>query len=99
MKTLRLLAASAALAFLMSASPAAATLEDEGCGVCANCGHGCLACASYVMHALGNCCGAIGGWASCVNTEWGFYVDCANETECKCNSIGENCNSEFRFTE
>ena len=97
MKFLRLCTAVAALVFLMSTTPKAA--ESEYCPACANCYPGlpCYLCASYVMHAVGNCCGAIGGWASCVNNEWGFYASC-NSTgrECQCNDQGAECDPDFR---
>lgn len=93
MKVLRLMTAVGALVFLMSTAPVAAA--PATCSACDNCypGLACYQCASYVMHAIGNCCGAIGGWASCVNTDWGFYASCnGTQRSCQCDAGGGACN-------
>jgi hypothetical protein len=95
MKVLRLMAAVGALVFLMSTAPMAASAPPAvSCAACDNCHPGlpCFMCASLVMHAIGNCCGAIGGWASCVNNEWGFFASCNGTPRwCQCSDSGDTC--------
>jgi hypothetical protein len=90
-QSLRLCGAAAAMVFLMSSAPAAA--PKESCPACDNCYSAlpCYQCASYVVHAIGNCCGSNPGWSSCVNTSWGFYARCNYGRECRCNAAGGNC--------
>jgi hypothetical protein len=89
----RLLAALAAVAFLMIATPASAQEDEYGCQTCENChpGMACYTCASYVANAIGNCCGSGGGWSFCVNNEWGFFAQCSGGARCQCDDDGYGC--------
>ena len=94
------LVALGAVMFLMGAAPAAEQPPFNACSQCHE-GMGDMACAGLTNYAIASCCGGTqGGWAWCVNSEWGFYVHCNSEVgtnECQCNEWGGSCNSAFRL--
>lgn len=94
------LVALGALVFLMGTAPAAAEARFDACSQCHE-GMPFGQCAGLVLYAIQSCCGGTdGGWAWCVNSEWGFYVSCDSgmgNSECQCNEWGGNCNDDFRF--
>lgn len=101
LKLFRLAAAMAAVIFLVTATPAAAATEDEGCPTCEQCYPGlpCYQCASYVVAAIGHCCGGGEGWSSCVSNEWGFYAQCNSGLRCQCDDQGGSCEALPRLPE
>jgi hypothetical protein len=98
----QLLVAVGATMFLATPVPASASMGTfDACSQC----HSNLTfaeCAGIVNYTISSCCGSGGGWAWCVNSEWGFYVDC-NSTmgtgECQCDMWGNNCDPNFRTME
>lgn len=93
------LVAFGALVFLMGAAPAAEAPPFNACSQCHE-GMPFGQCAGLTLYAIQSCCGGTGGgWAWCVNSDWGFYVSCDSEMgteECQCDEWGGNCDSEFR---
>ena len=89
---LRVCIAAAALVFVANASPIeAAPAEFDACSQC----HPDMTtgqCAGLVAYTVTTCCGnSQGGWAHCVNPEWGFYVDCHGPGQCNCDAWGNVC--------
>lgn len=93
LKFARLFAALAAVVFLATATPVIAQEDEYGCQTCENCHPGlpCYQCASYVVAAIGGCCGSQPGWSFCVNNEWGFVAQCENGRRCQCDDEGGGC--------
>lgn len=89
---LRVLVAGAALTFVIGSSPIeAAPAAFNACSQC----HPDMTfaqCAGLVNYAISSCCGGDNGWAHCVNSEWGFYVDCDGPGQCNCDAWAEACN-------
>ena len=91
---LRLLVAAAAMVFLASSSPAAEPL-DAAFNACSQChpNKSNAWCAGLVNYTISSCCGSGNGWAHCVNSEWGFYVDCNGPGNCNCDMWGNYCDN------
>lgn len=96
MKYLRTFVAAAAMVFLTTTTTAAAPLPVEG-NACSQChpDEGNAWCAGLVVYTIGSCCGNQNqtAWAWCVNSEWGFYVNCQTPQafECQCDRWGNGC--------
>ena len=88
---LRVLIAAAALVLISNTPPIEAAPADfDACSQC----HPDLTfaqCAGLVNYTISSCCGSGNGWAHCVNTEWGFYVDCDGPGQCQCDAWGSWC--------
>jgi hypothetical protein len=96
MKYLRTFVAAAAMVFLMTTTTAAAPppVEGNACTQChADAGDGW--CAGLIIYTVSSCCGNMNqtAWAWCVNSDWGFYVDCQTPTSftCQCDEWGNGC--------
>ena len=97
MKSLRMFVAAMAMVFLMTTSGAAASPAPVEFNACSQChpDAGSGWCAGLIINAVGACCGSSNqtAWAWCVNTEWGFYVNCTSEGfSCQCDEWGNGCN-------
>ncbi len=88
---MRVFIAGAALVFLASTAPIeAAPAAFSACSQC----HPSMTsaeCAGLVNYTISSCCGGGNGWAHCVNSEWGFYVDCNGPGQCNCDMWGSAC--------